>query len=219
MLVTRDILSGGNPEGYLILVRNDNNITSSILYFFNNYIKYFRYAIYIGLIVKTYMNKDNKLLKFITTFLIWHLIMTLIVVQVGKHVIGSPRPISGCAERRWLTSDDMFHSMPSGHTTEAAVSCSCLAQLGDGQTATLFWGIVPALVGLARIFVGMHHSLDVLAGSLLGTLSGVVVIYRTNRLNQRPAAGEEENAAVGPEEEAVAYDYMRYIRQEDNNLQ
>jgi undecaprenyl-diphosphatase len=218
MLVLVDVLSGGNPEGYFAMVRNSNVIASIIVYFLNNYIRYCFYAIYIYFLIKIYITKNKKLLNFTITFIIVHLIVSLIVVQVGKHILGFPRPIFGRAERHWFTTKNMFHAMPSGHTTEAAVSGCCLAQLRGSNGAALLWGLIPALVGLARIYVGMHHSADVLAGSVLGSLAGVAVIWRTDRLNLR-LAGESEPRTGLTEAGRGLYGLVGPVKEEETKFE
>jgi membrane-associated phospholipid phosphatase len=78
-------------------------------------------------------------------------------------------------------------SFPSGHATTTFACAVAIAVL----VPKLRW---PALgvaltVGVARVYLGVHYSLDVLAGAALGTLIGFAVALLVRRLAglRRPA--------------------------------
>ncbi len=61
-------------------------------------------------------------------------------------------------------------SFPSGHTASAFLMMTLLSSTFPAlQIPTLCWG---ALVGVARVCLGVHYPTDVLAGALLGILAG-----------------------------------------------
>ena len=66
------------------------------------------------------------------------------------------------------------HSFPSGHATRAALLAVLAFSLGP---AWLGWVLLvwAPLVILARVIMGVHYLLDVLAGAVLGILVGVVI--------------------------------------------
>ena len=76
-------------------------------------------------------------------------------------------------------------SFPSGHTGAAVALYGCLAVicyrnlvqrwLAVGLAAA-FWSI-PIIVGLSRVYRGMHFPTDVLGGALLGALWLTVVLH------------------------------------------
>lgn len=76
-------------------------------------------------------------------------------------------------------------SFPSGHTAASIALYSGLAVLvtsrwvrGRGRLA--IWAValaIPPLVALARIYRGMHHPIDVLAGVPIGIAAIVVVLF------------------------------------------
>ena len=76
-------------------------------------------------------------------------------------------------------------SYPSGHTAAAIALYSGLVLLlssrfGGGGTSVGLWVAalsIPPLVGLARMYRGMHHPLDVLAGVPIGIAAIVVVVF------------------------------------------
>lgn len=88
-----------------------------------------------------------------------------------KPLVGRVRP--------WLTVEGLTalvaeydpHSFPSGHTCAAfAAACAWRPHLPKGWGNTAL--ICAVLMGLSRLYVGVHFPTDVLAGAVVGLLSG-----------------------------------------------
>lgn len=83
--------------------------------------------------------------------------------SVLKPVIGRPRPELGA-----VVGGDAF---PSGHATQAAaVMLTCAFVLAGRRRSPLVWAaaVAAALVGISRVYLGVHWPADVLAGWALG---------------------------------------------------
>ena len=67
------------------------------------------------------------------------------------------------------------HSFPSGHAARAIMIAVLAVGLGPGWLAIILviWAL---LVVLARVAMGLHYVSDVLAGSLLGAISGGIAL-------------------------------------------
>jgi membrane-associated phospholipid phosphatase len=86
-------------------------------------------------------------------------------------------------------------SFPSGHVAAAIVLYGYLAFLRRtlaaprlAPVAALLWTVVAAVaVGWARMYRGMHHPLDVLAGAAMGTAL-LVVFVSSLRLSREESA-------------------------------
>lgn len=71
-----------------------------------------------------------------------------------------------------VTSGDM-HSFPSGHTTAAFAFGVALCAVLPQKWAKAAALIAAALMGLSRLYVGVHFPTDVLAGAVIGTAAGL----------------------------------------------
>lgn len=66
-------------------------------------------------------------------------------------------------------------SFPSGHTASAFLMMTLLSNTFPAlQIPTFGWA---ALVGVARVYLGVHYPTDVLAGALLGILAGQIGMW------------------------------------------
>ena len=96
-------------------------------------------------------------------------------VYIGKWAVGRSRPVTNLPI-------DPEPAFPSGHSTTSVVMVGCLLLLlGAGwstarrRTALVLLACYPAVVGVCRLYLGLHWLSDVLAGWLLGvTIIGVV---------------------------------------------
>lgn len=102
-----------------------------------------------------------------------------------KHLVGRPRPWLDVAGLSYLVVEGDPNSFPSGHT------CSSFA------AAMAWWQFVPkkwmkgtgmamaACMGLSRLYVGVHYPSDVLAGCLVGLLSGWLACILCRRITRQ----------------------------------
>lgn len=94
-----------------------------------------------------------------------------------KPLVTRPRPWVAMEDFVTLVTSSDPHSFPSGHTTAAfafgVALCLTLPQKWAKATAL----VAAALMGLSRLYVGVHFPTDVLAGAVIGTLCGVLATY------------------------------------------
>jgi undecaprenyl-diphosphatase len=92
---------------------------------------------------------------------------------VAKPLLPRERPYQADGAER-LVVEPSGSSWPSGH---AAVAAALAATLGEGRgplERALLTGTAWA-VGVSRVYVGVHHPTDVIAGHGLGALSASLI--------------------------------------------
>lgn len=90
-----------------------------------------------------------------------------LLVQLLKKKIGRKRPYLSILDANTLRKLWVDHSFPSGHTA-AAFALAVSLSFGYPSLYLLFLGLA-AMVGISRIYVGMHYPSDVLMGAALGS--------------------------------------------------
>lgn len=102
-----------------------------------------------------------------------------VVTQTGKYAVGRERP--------WSDPDldgtdfQFFHgspSFPSGHATAAFALATSLSESVHNEWATLGFYALASGTGWARMAEQAHWFTDVVAGAVVGTLSGRIVAGR-----------------------------------------
>lgn len=125
-------------------------------------------------------------------------------VQILKRLVPRLRP-SNLPEAIIAPDERIFHnSFPSGHTA-TAFALAFWVFLITRRTRYRWWGygalLLAALVGLSRIYRGVHYPSDVLAGALIGILWGAVACFSLNaRRSPAPPVAESppDSAWVSP---------------------
>ena len=95
-----------------------------------------------------------------------------IPVAIAKKIYPRRRPYLTLKEIYVTTKPLKDHSFPSGHTT--AIFSIITPFLMYQPSWILILLPIAILVGVSRIYLGLHYPSDVLAGVLLGVLCGVV---------------------------------------------
>jgi membrane-associated phospholipid phosphatase len=116
------------------------------------------------------------------------LLMLLLVVAIGdgfvcntlKKAIARPRPFVDIVEVHLLGGKGGSGSMPSSH----AANWFSAAMVAFLYYRKSLWFMLPIaiLVGLSRIYTGMHYPSDVLVGALLGAGYGAATVLLVNSL-------------------------------------
>lgn len=104
------------------------------------------------------------------------LLLSSLAVALLKVTIGKRRP-PGPIEYQFLTLEREHHSFASGHAARAFALASTISY----HYPAYKWVALPlaTLVGLSRLFEDEHWVTDVLVGSLLGSISALLV-YRVS---------------------------------------
>ena len=123
--------------------------------------------------------KNYSYLKNFSIFSFIYLILTGVVTQVIKHLIGRTRPNhidpTDPVYFNFFTTDSALHSFPSGHTSTiiavTIILCLILPSL------KIFLLICGSVISISRVVVGAHYFTDVVAGALVAIIVYKIVKY------------------------------------------
>ncbi len=96
------------------------------------------------------------------------LLFSAAINTLGKAFLRLPRPF-------WLDSsvglaEELSYGLPSGHTQIAVTLVFFLAGLSRRPIAWFFAILYALLMGMSRIYLGVHFVQDILAGAILGSV-------------------------------------------------
>lgn len=111
------------------------------------------------------------------------IVSRFVFVTLIRHYIFSPRPFLILEDMHQLVNDEFSSSFPSGHAS--FYFALAMAVYLYNKRAGYIYLILAGLMGIARIFVGVHWPLDILAGAVLGVATAVLVNYLVNYLKQK----------------------------------
>ena len=109
-------------------------------------------------------NKKSGFILFSST------LYSVIAMGILKSIVRAPRPfqvLDSIKGKRVETATG--YSFPSGHTTTAASSYTTLALIFRKRAFSIICAIAIALVGISRLYLGVHWPNDVFGGLVLGT--------------------------------------------------
>ena len=107
-----------------------------------------------------------------------NVLTSVLVMGILKAVVRAPRPfvvLEEIAGKRMETATG--YSFPSGHTTTAASFYTSIALLLKKRICSIIAAIMIVLVGVSRLYLGVHWPNDVFAGLLIG-VSISFLLYR-----------------------------------------
>jgi membrane-associated phospholipid phosphatase len=105
---------------------------------------------------------------------------------------GSPRPLKyfehSTFQYHVIKGLDIhsYNSFPSGHTTTAFAMFGLLAFLDQKKSRGWVWLFLGILAGYSRVYLFQHFVEDVFAGSLVGTLSSIIIYVLMSRWAMQP---------------------------------
>ena len=105
--------------------------------------------------------------------ILFSIIALSLLVMAIKFTIRRRRPEGEWGQ--WYRATDP-HSFPSGHAARTLMIATIAIGLGPVWLAILLCIWAP-LVALARVAMGVHYLLDIVAGGILGIICGLIVLW------------------------------------------
>lgn len=93
---------------------------------------------------------------------------------VLKHLVGRTRPWLVVEGLLPLVAEDDPNSFPSGHTCAAFACCVTWARFAARRWGRVLCLALAVLMGLSRLYVGVHFPSDVIAGCAVGCLCALL---------------------------------------------
>lgn len=95
----------------------------------------------------------------------------VMLYKVIKKAFSRPRPFVDVPSVTMLLAPPDEFSFPSGHTAAAFVVATVVGVWFVALVPLLL--AVAVLIGISRVYLGVHYPTDVIAGAFLGVVSGV----------------------------------------------
>ena len=103
-----------------------------------------------------------------------------------KYAVQRDRPPTVVLDPEPLMDVPTTSSFPSGHTSTSFACAYVISRLAPRLTVFVY--LLAALIGLSRIYVGVHYPLDVLAGAVVGLVVAKALLTLLAALRRSPQA-------------------------------
>ena len=98
---------------------------------------------------------------------------SIVLFMCVKNLIGRPRPYEAWTKLTCLMAAPDKFSFPSGHTMTAFAVWGALF-VGMPALSQVYLGIA-IIIGMSRVFLGLHYPTDVIVGAVLGGSIGISI--------------------------------------------
>lgn len=118
------------------------------------------------------ISKKHKKAGFVTLLALF--IGAMLGEVIIKHIVQRPRPFLEMNTIKLLIPKPKSFSFPSGHTTAAFAAVVVLSRYFKKYSIEFF--ILAFLIAFSRMYLCVHYPTDVLAGIILGIISGKIAL-------------------------------------------
>ena len=134
--------------------------------------QYFEYFLWLGLLIFLAIS-FKKYWKMVVEAIVASVFTRFVLVEVIRWLWFRPRPFVTLNFVPLINQSAKEASFPSGHAS-FYFALSTIVYCYNKKAGILFF-IASALIVIARVFVGIHWPSDILAGAVLGILTGWLI--------------------------------------------
>lgn len=106
------------------------------------------------------------------------LVLSYLLAILAGYLFYNPRPFVE-HHFRPLIEHEVKNGMPSHHALLVS-SIAVIITAFDKKVSILFWALA-LLVGIARVYVGVHHVIDIVVSFLISISVGILIITHSFR--------------------------------------
>lgn len=164
---------------------------------------YFQYFLSAALVLLAAVKKEKatriRNLKVAALAFLSAFISRFVFAEIIKRLAARPRPFEAHEATRLLLDKSSDDSFPSGHMAFFfALSAVVYLCIRKSYPAHSWWvGLIlfggSFLIGLSRMFVGIHYPSDILGGAALGLLVGWLVVKIYDKIVRKKIHEQDQN--------------------------
>ena len=182
LLLVTGIIYGFWGEGVRVRMeahRFTYPMITRVMNFFTDWGDKFLYAVYAVLLIRATARRDKAGIRFYLRYAVAAILFAVVLTQLLKAGFGMPRP-GYAPPRDPFSFTSAYSSFPSGHTVSIIIAAMPMAFRLGSRWAFVLASLLIAVVGYSRIWLGVHHPVDILAGMALGSFA-VWSVFRVSR--------------------------------------
>ena len=115
----------------------------------------------------------------------------LVINLLIKPIVGRMRPYDAIENFNAIVPLFSDKSFPSGHTAAAFVVAVIICKTLPKRYG-IFAITLASLIGISRLYVGVHYPTDVLCAAIIGTIMGLLTVKIFSLLENRKNADNEQ---------------------------
>lgn len=138
-------------------------------------------VVIIAVLAYIYWNVDKKLGELIA----YSSFTSLLVNNTIKGLVDAKRPIGEVGIRSLRVETATGSSFPSGHSQGAASFYGTIAMYFKNKSTYILATIIILLVGISRLYLGVHWPKDVICGIIFGLIVSTICYYLFYKVKDR----------------------------------